>query len=107
MRPRKPDPSFLYMAAVAAAGGLLAICVSIGYPLWQAAHGQPYRPAFMLFAGWGVASLSGAYACWRTYLLTDSPPPRPPGGGVRLEFRRVAEPVAAKPPAEFSDRRAA
>jgi hypothetical protein len=95
MRPRKKDPSFLYMGSVAAIGGLMAIGFSIGLPLWNSRHGHGYNPAFTLFAAWGVAALCGAYACVKTYFLTDGVPPKPPGGGVRLEFKRNAEPAAA------------
>jgi hypothetical protein len=83
VRPRQRDTAFLRIAALAAAGGVSAIVFSIGLPIWQHAHGHPYTPVFSLFAGWGVAALLGAYACLRTYFLSDTPP-RGPGGGVAL-----------------------
>ena len=93
------------MAAVAAAGGILAIAFSIGFPIWAWRHGRPYTPAFSLFAAWGIAALAGAYACVRTYLISDDPH-RPPRGGVRLELRRRSE-TAARGDAERDTRRAA
>ena len=84
MRPRKRDPAFLRMAALAGAGGVSAIAFSIGMPLWARATGHPYSPVFSLFAAWGFAAVCGAVACIRTYLLSDRTPPPPPRGGVRL-----------------------
>ena len=84
---RERDPAFLAMAAVAAAGGVLAIAFAIGLPIWASLHGRPYTPVFSLFAAWGVAALAGAYACFATYRLTDVPPRRPPGGGERVDPR--------------------
>lgn len=85
MRPRRRDPAFLRIAAIAGAGGLTAVAFSIGMPIWAHANGRPYTPAFSLFAAWGFAALCGAFACVRTYLLSDRPPPPPPRGGVRLQ----------------------
>jgi len=84
------------MGSIAAIGGLMAIGFAIGMPLWQSRHGHAYNPAFTLFAAWGIAALSGSYACIKTYFLTDTPPSKPPGGGIRLEFRRHAEAAPAK-----------
>lgn len=96
MRPRRRDTAFLRIAVLAAAGGVSAIGFSIGLPLWQHAHGHPYSPVFSLFAGWGVAAMLGAYACLRTYFLSDTPP-RGPGGGVALALVQVTrEPRAAQ-----------
>jgi len=107
MRPRKRDPAFLFMAAVAASGGCIAIVASIGLPIWASQHGRPYTPAFALFSAWGLAALAGAYASLHTYLLTDEPP-RPPRGGVRLEFRKRAEAVPPAASAQIpSERRVA
>jgi hypothetical protein len=107
MRPRKKDPSFLTMAAIAGLGGIMAIVFAIGSPIWAAHEGHPYTPAFALFAAWGLAALAGSWACLNTYFISDKPLPPPPRGGVRLEFRqRVAsEPVQATNP--NSTRRAA
>ena len=84
MRPRTRDSSFLYMAALAGAGGLLAIVASIGVPIWMSFHGRHYEPAFSLFTGWGVAALGGAYGCLHTYWLTDSLRPPGPHGGMPI-----------------------
>jgi hypothetical protein len=83
MRPRRRDPTFLYMAILAGSGGLLAIVASIGMPLWMDAHGHHVSPAIMLLACWGIFALLGAVACVQTYLLSD-PTDRPPRGGVHL-----------------------
>ena len=98
MRPRKKDPAFLQMAAIAGIGGVLAIVCAIGFPIWVAQHGRPYMPGFSLFAAWGIAALAGAAACLNTYFLSDTPRPPKPGGGVRLEFRRRegADPAPAQ-----------
>lgn len=85
MRPRKRDSSFLRSAVLAGLGGVGAIGLSIGLPIWSHAHGHPYAPAFSLFAVWGFFALAGSFACLRTYFLTDRPPPRPPRGGVYLQ----------------------
>jgi hypothetical protein len=95
MRPRKKDPAFLQMAAIAGIGGVLAIVCAIGFPIWVAQHGRPYMPGFSLFAAWGIAALAGAAACLNTYFLSDTPLPPPPRGGVRLEFRRREAPGPA------------
>jgi hypothetical protein len=106
MRPRKKDPSFLYMAAIAGTGGLMNILFAIGSAVWTSMHGRPYTPFFGLFAIWGIAALYGAYACLATYRLTDDPTPRPPPGGLRLELIKGAEPVPL-PQIAPSERRAA
>jgi hypothetical protein len=100
MRPRKKDPSFLTMAAIAGIGGLMAIVFAIGSPIWAAHEGHPYTPAFALFAAWGLAALAGSWACLNTYFISDKPLPPPPRGGVRLEFRQRAasEPAQAANP---------
>jgi len=106
--PRRRDPSFLYMAALAGTGGAMGIVLSIGIPIWAWFHGQPYNPAFSLFAGWGVAALMGAYACVHTYLLTDSvPPPYPDGGQPVAELRRPAEAMLVPHIDASGERRAA
>jgi hypothetical protein len=106
VRPRKRDPAFLHMAAVAATGGVLAIAFAIGFPIWTWQHGRPYTPAFSLFAAWGVAALAGAYACVRTYLLSDAPD-RPRGGGVRLALVKSADALPARGEAQHREQRAA
>jgi hypothetical protein len=107
MRPRKRDPAFLRMAAVAAVGGVLAIAFAIGFPLWAERHGRSSTPAFMLFAAWGFAALAGAYACLQTYFLSD-PPGRPPHGGVPLKLVHDVDAVSAlDAPRGERDRRAA
>jgi hypothetical protein len=109
MRPRKRDPAFLRMAAIAALGGVVSIGFSIAAPLVAAHQGRAYTPMFSLFAAWGVAALLGSYACLKTYLLTDMPPPKPPGGGVRLELHRglAAPPAPPVTTANPSQQRAA
>ena len=97
MRPRQRDRSFLYMAAIAGFGGVLAIAVSIGLPVWMAVHGHPYTPAFSLFTCWGLFALGGAYGCLHTYRLTDTPPrPRPPGG-MPVTVLRTADAATPMP----------
>ncbi len=90
MRPRQRDPAFLNMAAIAGLGGILAIVFSIGFPIWIRLHGGPWNPAFSLFSAWGVAALGGAYACIRTYLISDDPQP-PPRGGARLTLLKTTD----------------
>ena len=72
------------MAALAGAGGLLAVGMAIALPIWRSRHGLAYTPEFSLFAAWGFAALAGAYACLKTYFLTDAPRPRPPRSGLPL-----------------------
>lgn len=105
-RPRTRDASFLHMAAIAAVGGTLAIAFSIGFPIWAWQQGRPYTPAFSLFAAWGLAALGGAYACWRTYLISDDTP-RPPRGGIRLQLATRLEVRSAAASAADTERRAA
>jgi hypothetical protein len=104
-RPRRRDVSFLQMAAVAGIGGILAITLAIGIPIWAWHQGRPYTPAFSLFAAWGIAALGGAYACWRTYMLSDIPEP-PPRGGVRLRIVAMTDARPA-PAVDDVERRAA
>lgn len=92
MRPRKRDPSFLYMAAIAGCGGVLAILFSIGMPLWMHAHGKPVSPAIGLLSCWGIFVLCGAYACIQTYLISD-PSDKPPRGGVHLTVIENPQPA--------------
>jgi hypothetical protein len=101
----KRDRSFLTIAAIAATGGFAAIGGSIGFPIWAHLHGQPYNPAFSLFAAWGVAALAGAYACLNTYFLSDRIPPQPPRGGMPLAL--VSTTNAQSVPDQPSQRRAA
>jgi hypothetical protein len=96
------------MAAIAGTGGVMAIAVAIGVPIWMSLHGRPYVPTFSLFACWGFAALGGAYACLHTYFLTDTLPPRPPGSGLPISvLRSTAALGVVKPPADATDRRAA
>ena len=88
----------LYMAVLAATGGVLAIALAIGLPIWMTAHGQPSTPAFHLFACWGIFALGGAYGCLNTYFLTDPPPRRPPDGGMPITRLHPASPIAAARP---------
>jgi hypothetical protein len=106
--PRKRDRSFLIMAGIAGTGGVLAICCSIGIPIWMHLHGQPYTPAFSLFAAWGIFAIIGGCACLHTYNLTDPLPPRPPGGGMPLTVLKPVPPaVAASRPMDDAERIAA
>ena len=108
MRPRQRDKSFLWMAAIAGGGGLLAILASIGVPLYMWMHGHPYEPAFSLFTGWGIAALGGAYGCIHTYLLTDTPPLPPPRGGMPVTVLHTgAMPAPVAQPADLPQQRAA
>ena len=107
MTGRKRDSSFLVMAAIAGAGGVLAIGFSIGFPLWALLHGRPYAPAFSLFAAWGVAALAGAVACLRTYRVSDGEPRRPPPGGLRLELVKNADALPARPASSDAPQRRA
>jgi len=109
MRPRKKDPAFLLMAAIAGLGGLLNVIFAIGLAIWSAIHGRPYTPFFSIFAIWGFCALAGAYACIQTYRLSDATPPPPPRGGRRLEvITGGAVPVAPPAPATVdADKRAA
>ena len=108
MRPRRRDPSFLYMAVLAATGGVLAIALAIGLPIWMTAQGKPSTPAFHLFACWGIFAFGGAYGCLHTYFLTDPPPRRPPPGGLPVTELRAASPNAvARPTVAASDELAA
>ncbi len=101
MRPRKKDPAFLLMAAIAGVGGLLNVTFAIGLGIWTAMHGHRYTPFFSIFAIWGFCALAGAYACIQTYRLSDATPPPPPRGGRRLEvIAGGAVPVA--PPAPIT-----
>jgi hypothetical protein len=97
MRQRKRDSSFLFIAAIAALGGTLAIVLSIGLPIWSRLHGASVTPAFSLFAGWGVAAMLGAYASLRTYFVSEDPS-GPPRGGARLTLVPKAEAVQAPLP---------
>jgi hypothetical protein len=106
VRPRKRDRSFLVMAALAGTGGLLAVGMAIGLPIWRSRHGLPYTPEFSLFAAWGFAALAGAYACLKTYFITD-PPRRPPHGGLPLTVLHGTSAVAAERGAPATERRAA
>ena len=103
--PRKRDRSFLYMAAIAGSGGVLSIGVSIGLPIYMYFHGHGFAPAIFLLSGWGVAALFGAYGCIHTYLLTDTPPPKPPRGGLSVTVLPRPTVAVAQPPE--SERRAA
>jgi hypothetical protein len=104
----KRDPAFLRMAIIAGLGGVMAIGFSIGFPIWGKLRGQEYTPAFSLFAAWGIAALGGAYACFKTYLITDGSPRRPPPGGVRLALvRRTDATPIRRDSGSSSDRRAA
>jgi hypothetical protein len=98
MRPRRRDPSFLYMAVLAATGGVLAIALAIGLPIWMTSQGKPSTPAFHLFACWGIFALGGAYGCLHTYFLTDAPPRRPPPGGLPITRLHTTPAIAAAPP---------
>jgi amino acid transporter len=88
---RKRDPSFLVAAALAGAGGLLAIGFAVAMPFWTARHGRPWTSAFSLIAAWGCAALAGCYAALSTYFASGDPPETPPKGGVRAPGLRVLE----------------
>lgn len=105
MRPRRRDPSFLFMAAIAATGGLLAIALSVGVPLWMRMHHDNVSPAYMLFSCWGIFALMGAYACVQTYLLSD-PSDKPPRGGVHLTVIEGAQPHPASMQSDVTERAA-
>jgi hypothetical protein len=106
MRPRKRDRSFLTMAALAGTGGILSMVTAIGLPIWRSRHGLPYTPEFSLFAAWGFAALAGAYACLKTYFLTDPVPPRPPRSGLPLTVLHTTN-AAAPVERSATNRRAA
>jgi hypothetical protein len=102
------DPAFLRMAIIAAVGGSMAIVFSIGFPIWAKLRGEEYTPAFSLFAAWGIFALVGAYACYKTYLITDGSPRQPPPGGVRLALVRRTDATPIRRRSSISnDRRAA
>jgi hypothetical protein len=82
------------MAVLAAVGGVLAIALAIGLPIWMAMHGKPSMPAFSMFACWGIFALLGAYGCLHTYFLSDTPPRRPPPGGLPVTRLHEAPPNA-------------
>jgi hypothetical protein len=106
MRPRKRDRSFLTMAALAGTGGVLSIAVAVGLPIWRSRHGLAYTPEFSLFAAWGFAALAGAYACLKTYFLTDPVPPRP-HGGVPVTVLHTTNATARTENSSTGNRRAA
>ncbi len=96
MRPRKKDPAFLMMAAIAGFGGLLNVVFAIGLAVWAGMHGKHYTPFFSIFAIWGFCALAGAYACLQTYRLSDETSPPPPRGGRRFDvITGGARPVPA------------
>jgi hypothetical protein len=96
---RRRDPTFLRLAAFAAAGGLGAIATSVVATVstW---HGGHPNTTFFFFSLWGIAALAGAAANIVVYVQSGDPPPKPPRGGGRdvtpirrLDARRPA-PVA-------------
>lgn len=95
------DQSFLHIAALAAAGGLLSLGFSIGIPISNALHHRPITPEFFFFGVWGFIALCGAAGCIHTYFLTGDPPAGPPKGGVPVREFKLIE--GGRPRAEKSD----
>ncbi len=89
-RPR--DRTFLRLAWLAGAGGLLNIAFSIGMPLERYWHHEPFSPAFFFFSLWGLAAFYGCAACIYTYRTSGDPPgDRPPPGGLHERNFSVIE----------------
>lgn len=108
MKQRRPrDRSFLQIAAFAAAGGLLALGCSIGFPVYYALHHQPVTPEFFFFGVWGFIALCGAAGCIHTYLISGDPPQKPPKGGMPVRELRVIEGGKAREMGDDAERRAA
>lgn len=87
--PKKRDPTFLRLAAVAALGGFGAIGTSIFVTVisW---HGGHPTSTYMFFSLWGIAALAGAVANVVVYFQSGDPPTKPPRGGARvLPFRTL------------------
>ena len=102
MKRRRPrDRSFLHIAALAAAGGLLALGCAIGFPVYAVLHHRPVTPEFFFFGVWGFIALCGAAGCIHTYLISGDPPEKPPKGGVPVRELRVIE--GGKPRSERKD----
>jgi hypothetical protein len=95
------------MAALAGTGGVLAVGLAIGLPIWRSRHGLGYMPEFSLFAAWGIAALGGAYACLQTYFITDQPPPRPPRSGLPLTVLHRTAATASRDASASTNQRAA
>ena len=92
MKTRRPrERSFLHIAAVAAAGGLLSIGCAIGIPIFNAVHHRPVTPEFFFFGVWGLLALCGAAGCIHTYLISGDPPEKPPKGGVPVRAFTLLE----------------
>ncbi len=98
---RTRDRSFLHIAALAAAGGLLSLGFSIGIPVSMALHHRPITPEFFFFGVWGFIALCGAAGCIHTYLISGDPPEKPPKGGVPVREFTVLE--GGKPRAESGE----
>jgi hypothetical protein len=108
MKRRRPrDRSFLHIAVVAAAGGLLALGCAVFLPLDGWLHHRPVTPEFFFFGVWGFVALCGAVGCIHTYLISGEPPEKPPKGGVPLRELRVLEGGKARPDSDDANRRAA
>jgi hypothetical protein len=108
MKTRRPrDRSFLYIAALAAAGGVLALGGAVAIPVYHALHHRPVTPEFFFFGVWGFIALCGAAGCIHTYFISGDPPQKPPKGGVPVRALRVLEGGKARSDAPDANERAA
>jgi len=103
--PRRRDPTFLYLACVAALGGFGAIAASVIATAFTWHKGHP-NTAFLFFSLWGLAALAGAVANIMVYFQTGDPPSKPPRGGQRITPLRLLETRPVHKPAE-QERKAA
>ena len=94
---RKRDPTFLRLAAFAAAGGIGAIVTSVVAVASTWRNGHP-NSTFFFFSLWGLAALAGAAANVMVYFQSGNPPPRPPRGGQNVTQLRSVEARAARLP---------
>ncbi|MGD0473290.1 MAG: hypothetical protein ABSB70_08725 [Candidatus Velthaea sp.] len=108
MKQRRPrDQSFLHIAALAAAGGLLAVGCAIFLPLDGWLHHRPVTPEFFFFGLWGFVALCGAAGCIHTYFISGDPSGKPPKGGVPLRELHVLEGGKPATESDAANRRAA
>lgn len=92
MKNRRPrERSFLHIAALAGAGGILSLSFAIGIPVLNALHHRPVTPEFFFFGVWGLLALCGAAGCIHTYLISGDPPEKPPKGGVPVRSFELIE----------------
>jgi len=108
MKQRRPrDQSFLHIAALAAAGGLLAVGCAIFLPLDGWLHHRPVTPEFFFFGLWGFVALCGAAGCIHTYFISGDPSGKPPKRGVPLRELHVLEGGKPATESDAANRRAA